>query len=113
MKKDSHDLCMKQNWELWEILVPAEDMYLKEIPIELHQKWDESVRKITGGLTILKPVKGQWVSPCQKIFKEKMIPVRIACSEIDIKTIAKMTLHYYNQEQVMFYKVSNEVYFIG
>ena len=106
------DLCMKQNWELWEIMVPAE-MDGKRIPVKTHNKWDENVRNITGGLTILKSAKGQWVSPSKTLHMEKMIPVRIACSSIEINSIAKMTLHYYKQEQVMYYKVSNEVYFVG
>lgn len=112
MKKTNKNLCMKQNWQLWEIMVPAE-LKGKEVPVSTHEKWDKKVRDITGGLTILKAAKGQWISPSKKICIEKVIPVRIACSENDIKAIAKMTLRFYDQEQVMFYKVSNEVYFIG
>ena len=57
---------------LWEVLVPATwDEY--EIPLKYHQIWVEGVRMISGGLTILKRAKGQWVSLEGELFIEPMI----------------------------------------
>lgn len=55
------------------------------------------------------PSKGQWVSPSGEIFAERMIPVRIAADVAKIKQIADMTAAFYEQEAVMYYKVSDEV----
>lgn len=67
------------------------------------------MRALTGGLTILRPAIGQWLSPKGELFKERMIPVRIACSRAQIEEIINFTLTYYDQLAVMAYKVSDEV----
>lgn len=98
---------------MWEILVPAETLG-KEIPIEYHKKWDDKVKEIAGGLTIFKPAIGMWVSPAGKIFKDKMIPVRISCTKYQIKKIMRMALdHYVDEETIIAYQVSNKVLLIG
>lgn len=109
---------------MWEILVPTE----KRMPAEdrerilsfgdpaklyyttrYHKVWDAKVRAITGGLTILTPAKGQWVSPTGELFVERMIPVRIAATREQIQQIIPMTAEYYDQLAVLCYKVSDEV----
>lgn len=95
--------------ELWEILVPRAFNDGREIPLEYHRAWDERVRKISGGLTILKSAKGVWESPSGEIFREAMIPVRVACTEAQIREIVDLTLDYYKQEAVMAYCVSDYV----
>jgi hypothetical protein len=96
---------------LWEILVPTVHRHNgKPITMRFHRVWDEKVRQISKGLTILSPAKGQWLSPEGELFTERMIPVRIACSRSEIEEIANMTAVYYNQLAVMYYCVSNEVY---
>jgi hypothetical protein len=100
------------NKALWEILVPTEmDRGTGIVPIKkrFHRIWDEKVRSIAGGMTILTPAKGQWISPKGELFAERMIPVRVMCSAVDIVEIAKMTMDYYNQEAVMYYRVSDDV----
>lgn len=93
---------------MWEILVPTERRKDgKPIRVRYHRVWDEKVRAIAGGLTILRPAKGQWKSPAGEIFVERMIPVRILCSQDDIEKIAKMTAVYYDQLAVLYYKVSD------
>jgi hypothetical protein len=77
-----------------------------------HRVWDERVRSITGGLTIMPPVHGQWVSPDAELIFERMIPVRIACTREQIDEIAKMTAKFYEQLAIMFYCISNEVYIV-
>ncbi len=95
--------------ELWEILVPRALNGGEEIPVSYHQAWDKRVREIAGGLTILKSARGIWESPTGEIFQEAMIPVRIACSEVQIRQIANLTMDYYDQEAVMAYRVSDLV----
>lgn len=93
---------------LWEILVPTIKND-KPIRTRYHRVWDQKVREISSGLTILQPAKGHWVSPSGELFVERMIPVRIYCTEVEIEKIADMTAKYYNQEAVMYYSVSTKV----
>jgi len=99
-----------KNTILWEILVPTM-MDGKPVRTKYHKKWDEKVRAISNGLTILKPAKGEWISSSGELFAERMIPVRIACSEDTIEEIMDITISYYNQEEVMAYRVSECVKF--
>ena len=94
---------------IYEILVPTIFNDGKPIRTRFHKVWDEKVRKITGGLTIVAPVKGQWVCPEGQLYEERMIPVRIACTEEQMERIADMTAEYYKQKAIMFYLISNQV----
>jgi hypothetical protein len=95
--------------KLYEILVPTISNQGIPFRTRFHKVWDEKVKKITGGLTVTPPVKGQWVSTTGELFKERMIPVRIACSPEQINEIADMSAKYYNQLAIMFYLISDEV----
>lgn len=96
--------------ELWEILVPTVRHDGRAIRTRFHKVWDEKVRAICGGLTILQPAKGQWVHPDDgTLFAERMIPVRIMCTRPEIEKIIDMTLEYYDQIAVMAYRVSDTV----
>jgi len=95
---------------IWEILVPTVMPNGRPIRTRQHRVWDEKVRQITGGLTVMPPVRGQWVSPDDELFLERMIPVRIACTQEQIHTIADMTAQFYGQLAVMFYRISDEVF---
>lgn len=99
--------------ELWEILVPTL-MGDTQKPVRLrhHRQWDHFVRSRAGGLTILKPAKGQWISQTDDLYEERVIPVRIACSRKDILEICEFTLGHYRQLTVMAYRVSDEVIFM-
>lgn len=94
--------------QLWEVLVPTVMPDGKPIKLRFHRVWDERVRSIAGGLTIYKPVTGQWSSDVD-LYIERVIPVRIACTEGQIDEIARMTIEYYDQQAVMYYRVSNKV----
>lgn len=94
---------------LWEILVPTIRSNGSFIRTRFHRVWDSKVREITGGLTILPPAKGHWVSPDGGIFEERMIPVRIMATMEQMKKIAVMTKSYYEQEAVMYYRISDVV----
>lgn len=90
---------------LWEILVPTTQDG-KHISKQHHKKWDEEVRKISGGLTILSPAVGQWINPQDELLEERMLPVRLIASESQMEAIAELTLMHYNQHSVMYYVLS-------
>ena len=75
---------------LFEILVPT-IMDGKPIRTRFHKVWDQKIRKITNGLTILKPAVGNWISPDGELFVERMIPVRIFATEEQINLIAVLS----------------------
>ena len=98
---------------MWEILVPTERPAHHKghgfFRTRYHRVWDKRVRELTGGLTILRPAKGQWVSPSGELHAERMIPVRIIATREQIDAIARFTADYYSQEAVLAYLVSSEV----
>ncbi len=101
---------------LWVILVPkykhnsdTDWSTEEEWSVEYHQVWDAKIRKITQGLTIGKTTKGQWVSPNGELFFDCMIPVKITCTENEIKEIVNITLAHYSEEAIMYYKISDHV----
>lgn len=101
---------MTTELKLWEILVPTERRKDgKPIRTRFHRVWDQKVRELAGGLTVLQPARGQWVSGSGELYRERMIPVRIMCTEEQIEEVADMTASYYDQLAVMFYRVSDNV----
>jgi hypothetical protein len=95
--------------KMWEILVPASNKEL-EFTYEHHKAWDEYVKSLAGGLTIMKSAKGEWIDTSNnELYKDRVIPVRIKCSKKNIKKIIKFTIKHYNQEAVLAYKVSDRV----
>jgi len=101
-----------ENWgldaEMWEILVPASNK-IQEFTYEHHKAWDEFVIGISGGITIMKTVKGEWVSPNNVRFKDRMIPVRVKCDSFDMDKIIDFTIKHYDQEAVLAYRISDDV----
>lgn len=98
--------------KLYEILVPT--IYgdtLKPIRTKHHKKWDERVKKLSGGLTILTPGKGVWVHEGVD-YTERVIPVRIMCEESVMKKIVDITLQHYRQKAVMYYVLSTECHIV-
>ena len=94
---------------LWEVLIPRYSNEGKEYSVKHHHAWDNIVRKVAGGITILRTTKGHWVNPDGRVFVEEMIPVRIYCTEKQIDEIIDQTLEYYNQEAVFTYQISSRV----
>ena len=95
--------------ELWEILVPASNNKDQKFSYEHHKEWDAFVKKLTGGVTITKTAKGEWVSPTGKLYVDRMIPCRIVCTEEQISEIIDFTIDHYNQEAVLAYRISVNV----
>lgn len=100
---------MKEDKQLWEILVPRYSNERIEYSLDHHKIWDEKIRGFGGGLTILKTVKGQWISPEIELFVEQMIPVRVLCDEKTIDKIIDLTLDHYNQQAVLAYEISRNI----
>lgn len=97
-----------QETSLWEIMVPTVRNDGKPFRTRYHRVWDDKVRAISGGLTIMPVAKGQWVDQSnKKLYRERMIPVRIACSKEEIVQIMDMTAKFYDQLAVMAYRVSD------
>lgn len=105
---------------VWEILVPTAMPLLengvvvnynntKPVRLAHHKQWDRFVEKITGGLTIMPVSKGIWIDSNRLRYYERMIPVRIMCSENDIIKIAQFTIKHYRQKAVMYYRISTKV----
>lgn len=97
--------------KMWQILVPtmrrADD---KPIKTRYHRVWDEKVRAITGGLTILPPNRGQWIDPNDgNLFIERMIPVQFIATEDEKDEIMDMTAVYYDQLAVLCWEISQNV----
>lgn len=99
---------------LWQILVPTIRNDGRPIKTRFHRVWDAKVRNISGGLTIVPPVIGQWENPEEngKLYKERMIPVQIACTTDEIIEIANMSKKYYEQEKIFVYLLSEKVFII-
>lgn len=95
---------------LWEILVPTVRNDGKPFRTRYHRVWDERVREISGGLSVIHPIKGQWVAGCGTLYAERMIPVRFMGTREEADQIADMTAAYYDQKAVMYYRISEEVY---
>lgn len=98
---------------LWEILVPTVRNDGRPFRLRYHRVWDEKVKAISGGLTIVAPVKGTWVSDDGEEYRERMIPVRILATREQMVAIAEMTMKYYEQLAVLAYKVSEDVIMVG
>lgn len=93
---------------LYEILVPTVHPNGKPFRTRYHRVWDTNIRAISGGLTILPVTKGQWMH-LDKLYSERMIPVRVIASPDQISQIIDYTLTYYSQQAVLAYKLSSEV----
>ena len=92
--------------KLFEILVPT--IYgdtLKPIRTRHHKRWDEMVRKVSNGLTLMTPAKGQWLFE-GALFEERVIPVRIACTDTEMDKIVQFSLRHYRQKAIMYYVLS-------
>lgn len=99
--------------ELWEIYVPTISNEGKPFRTKMHKEWDTRVRRISNGLTIYKPALGQWVdNETNELYVERVIPVRVACTKEEILKIMKITRDFYNQIDVLAYKLSSEVLFL-
>lgn len=96
--------------KLFEILIPFRSNDGVEFGYFHNNKWDTHVIEIAGGLTKCPPVEGSWVND-GSLYKDRMIPARIACTQEQIEDIVKFTAKHYDQLSVMYYVLSTEVIF--
>jgi len=95
---------------LWEILIPTVNPRTKRpIRTRYHRVFDSQIRKISEGLTILPPSKGQWISSNQEMLQERMIPVRFTATRAEAEKIIDFALKYYEQNCIMCYRISDLV----
>jgi len=95
--------------QLWEVLVPTMFNDGRPVKVAYHREWDKKVMEISGGLTIMKPSYGKWASTKGIEYAERMIPVRIVCTEEQAEEIVQMTMDHYEQLAIMAFRVSNSV----
>ncbi len=96
--------------KLFEILVPTKYGHNgKPISTKHHKNWDKYVRNISGGLTILTPGKGQWISK-DELYEERVIPVRIMCTTEQMDKIVAFSFTHYRQIAIMYYVLSDECF---
>lgn len=89
--------------KLWEMLIP--EKYLKSKQFNL---WQQLIHEISGGITILSTAKGTWISPNGELLNDAMIPVRFIATETEAQTIAELSLVYFEQQAIMYYKISDQ-----
>lgn len=100
---------------LWEILVPTIRNDGRPIRTRFHRVWDAKVKEISGGLTIIPPVRGVWVnesSESKDEYHERMIPVRILATRDEMLEICEFTKNYYEQIAILAYRISTDVIYI-
>ena len=96
---------------LFEILVPCQWNNGRGVRTRHHKEWDKKIHGLTGGLTIMPVAKGQWVDG-GVLYSDRVIPVRIMCTQSQIEDIAEMTIEHYRQLAVMYFKISDAAHIV-
>jgi hypothetical protein len=96
---------------LYEILIPQADNSKRAFSRAYHRAWEKLVRESAGGLSICPTIEGQWIDK-GKLYRERMRPVRIACSAQKMRKLADLAKLHYRQLSVMYYPVSPDVRFV-
>jgi len=94
---------------LYEILIPVVANDGQTFCAEHNECWRKMVRGLCNGLTVFQQVSGEWVSPNGQLFAEQMVPVRVLATANDIKRISDYSAKHYQQEAIMFHKVTDHV----
>lgn len=95
---------------LWEILVPCVRNDGRPFRLRYHKIWDEKVKAISGGLTVMKPARGQWIDPeTNDEYHDRTIPVRFIADMDQMDKIVNMTCIYYEQLAILCYRISDYV----
>ena len=93
----------------WLVFVPTYSKEGKEFAIEHHRAFDRFVRERTGGLTLLRSAKGEWINPTGKLYREGMIPVIIVGKRSHIIEILDFIKTHYDQEAALALRIADEV----
>jgi hypothetical protein len=99
---------------LWNILIPCADNSGRKFPLFVRRMWNEQVRRMTDGMSIMQAITGEWRNPENgRIVREKMIPVSLLMTQREIAELAQFTRTLFKQNCVMYYRVSSEVFMAG
>lgn len=94
---------------MWEVLVPTVGNDGTPFSIRHHRQWDAFVKSLSGGMTLVSPVRGDWIDPTDGAeYRERMIPVRILCTREQIVQVCKETARHYDQIAVLASLVGTE-----
>lgn len=76
-----------------------------------HADFFYQVLSRTNGYSILPEVEGVWQPELGRICREKMIPVRIACTSEQIAEIAEFAKSHYDQEAIFVLELGEAKFF--
>lgn len=95
--------------EMWEVLIPTtyEDTG-KPVKTRHHKVFDKKCHEISGGSTILPVAKGYWLDSGM-LYQDRVIPVRIICSETQVNEIIDFAIKHYRQLAILAYRISDRV----
>lgn len=106
------------NGNLYEILIPngyVDGKHTLFWSRSHHKTFDEYIKNETGhgGLTISAAAKGKWVDEIDGLeLVEDVLPVRCIATPEQMKSIANTATVHYDQKEVMYYLLSEHVYFV-
>lgn len=78
---------------------------------EYHDRFLAKVLTVANGYTALPIVEGAWINGSGKTFIEKMIPVRIFCTDENITEIASFAKRHYDQEAIFVVELGTAIFF--
>lgn len=84
---------------LYEILIPVANNDGKEFPEKYRQAFIDFIGILVGGVTVYPVVDGQWYEG-ENRYAEKMIPVRINCTDKEIDAIAWEAKKTFEQKKI-------------
>jgi len=90
--------------QVYEVLIPLADNSGRRFSRAHHSAWEAEVRKRAGGLSILPALEGQWVNK-GRVYRERIRPVRIACTARIIRQLALLAKQHYRQLSVLYHSV--------
>lgn len=96
---------------MWNIFIPVQDNDGNRFDEQYMDSWFNMAATVSGGLTILSESIGKYTSD-QYTYEEPILPVLLYATKNDLVTLATVAKNMFKQETVLFYKVSDDVYFI-
>ena len=98
----------KNKKTMWELLIPA-GINNKEFTAEQHKVWENDVTKSVGEITIIRQLKGDWLTSNKLEFKDRVLRVNVVCNEKQLKKIIQITMLLYHMEKIIVYKTGEDV----
>lgn len=76
-----------------------------------HRIFYKFILNLSKGYSVLNELEGVWQNEKGTIYQEKMIPVRIACTDEQIKEIAEFAKAHYEQEAIFVLELGTARFF--